>query len=202
MKSGWISPWWQAFALPDEWDVCGVVVPPITLWHSFALENIGNRYLWGGACTEDDAASLLMFVQRDMAHGKELLNPGLKNKRTRAILKVAKRLRKLEWSFVNAACREYVETCMRSVSRWQSGGSKPAAVPYQICLVSVLMKCMPIEQAWNTPYSQARCIFDAYAELKGDTSIMSTAAQEMEDNWDHYKDLEGTKEISLAARDN
>jgi hypothetical protein len=43
------------------------------------------------------------------------------------------------------------------------------------------------DRAWDVPYAYARCVCDALAEQAGDDSIMSPAAQEMEDNWPLYE---------------
>ena len=44
-----------------------------------------------------------------------------------------------------------------------------------------------LDEAWNMPYSEARCYYDAAAEGDGDDSIMDVRAQEMEDNWTEYE---------------
>ena len=71
----WISPWWQAACLPERWRVCGVDVPSLTVWHGYALENIGNRFVLAGDVPpdKDDCASLLMFAMGDMDHGRRLM---------------------------------------------------------------------------------------------------------------------------------
>ena len=109
-------------------------------------------------------------------------------------------LNRMEWEEVDAACREYVDSCMRVASRWQSGdGGKASGVPYQWHLLKALSGGDPekMEAAWNTPYAVGRCMFDAYAESKGDTNVMSSAAQEMEDNWEDYEGVEGTMKVSV-----
>ena len=183
MPTDWISPWWQATLLPDEWDVCGVSVPPLSVWHTFALENIGNRYLCGGPTDRDDAASLLLFAQHDMADGRRLMQPQFRNFRARQMRKMYRRLRKPSFTEIDAACIEYTKDCMRTTDRFKSDGSKPAAVPYQWQLVRIVSMSLPggLEQAWNMPYVTARCILDAYAEWKGDTSLMTPQVQHMTD---------------------
>lgn len=185
MRADWISPWWQAVCLPDTWDVCGVIVPPLSVWHTFALENIGNAYLCGGPVDKDSAASLLLFAQHDYQGGRRLMIEA--KFRTRAIRRMHKVLRKLPEQQVHDACTEYVDVCMRTPSRFhESTGGKPCAVPYQWHIVVRLSGGDParMESVWNMPYSRARCLYDAMAEQNGDGSIMSARAQEMEDNWD------------------
>ena len=198
MRDDWVSPWWQAVLLPERWDVCGVSVPPLSVWHTFALEQVGNRYLCGGEADKDDASSLLLFASRDMAGGRALI--WRDHARARAMRRMWKRLRRVEWSEVDDACSEYVDACLRAVSRWQKGGGKPMAVPYQWHIVCRLSGGDPAkwDAAWNAPYAQARCVFDAAAEAAGDDSLMSPAAQEMEDNWDDYKDVTETREVRLT----
>jgi len=197
MQKDWISPWWQASLLPDSWDVCGVTVPSLSVWHTFALENIGNHYLCGGSLDKDDAASLLLIASRDHRGGRRLFHAD--RYRIKAMKRIHRILNRMEWDQVDAACREYVDSCMRTPSRWNSGGGKPSGVPYQWHLIGKLSGGDPtkFEAAWNTPYAVARCVFDAYSESKGDSSIMTPAAQEMEDNWSEYKNQAETMEVSL-----
>lgn len=197
MRADWISPWWQAALLPDKWDVCGVTVPPLSVWHTFALENIGNAYLCGGKPGPDDAESLLIFASRDMAAGKRLFVAPFA--RARVMRKLFRRLRKMEWEDVDAACSEYVTECTRTASRWRSGSEKPGGVPYQWRLVQALRtgQARTLDEAWNTAYATARCLFDAGAESRGDDSIMTTEAQEMEDNWPAYDEITGTKLVGI-----
>ena len=94
MQEDWVSPWWQALTVPPAWDVCGVFVPRLSVWHVFALENIGNAYLYPDSAPDmDDAASLLLFASRDMAGGLRLLHGS--RRRERAMVRLAKRLSRL-----------------------------------------------------------------------------------------------------------
>ena len=197
MRQDWITPWWQAALLPDMWDVCGVTVPSLSVWHTFALENIGNHYLCGGSLDKDDAASLLLIASRDHRTGRRLVHAD--NYRARSMRRIHRVLNRMEWEQVDAACREYVDSCMRIPSRWQSGDGKASGVPYQWHLVRLLSAGDPskIDTAWNTSYAVARCVYDADAESKGDASIMSPAAQEMEDNWPDYKDQTEMMEVGI-----
>jgi len=188
MRQDWISPWWQAACLPACWDVCGVTVPALTVWHTFALESIGNPYLCGGAVGKDAASALLLFARHDRAGGRRLLLAP--HYRVRQMRRMYRRLRKLDPGAIHAACSEYVDTCTRGASRWQKGGTgHPCAVPYQWHMVFRLSGGDParLEAAWNLPYAVARCLCDAAAEQNGDDSILSIRAQEMEDNWPAYE---------------
>jgi len=180
MRDDWISPWWQAACLPASWDVCGVKCPPLTVWHTFALENIGNSYLVGGPVGKDAASSLLLFAKHDRAGGRKLIL--MPRFREREMQRMYRRLKDQDADMVHAACTEYVASCMRGASRWQKCGWKPYAVPYQWHIVARLG-----DAAWDMPYAEARCRCDALAEASGDDSIMSVRAQEMEDNWADYE---------------
>ena len=199
MREDWITPWWQAVCLPRKWDVCGFIVPSLSVWHTFALENIGNGFLCGGIIDYDDAASLLLFACRDMKQGLRLIHGH--NYRARQMFRMSKRLNKADWRELEAACSEYVTACTRGVSRWQKGGSKSCAVPYQFHIVLRLCRDYGLTQAqaWNSPYGMARACFDASTEAAGDDSIMNHAAQEMEDNWGEYKDITGEKNVELVG---
>ena len=181
MRRDWISPWWQAACLPDCWDVAGVSVPALSVWHVFALEQIGNPYLCGGPVDQDAAAALLLFARHDRAGGRRLmLQPYYRGREMRRMFR---RLRRLTIEDIHAACSEYVEVCTRGVSRWQKGNGKPCSVPHAWHIVARLG-----DRAWDMSYAYARCLCDAMAEQAGDDSIMSPAAQEMEDNWAEYTD--------------
>ena len=109
--------------------------------------------------------------------------------------------RKQEWEDIHAACFEYVKTCTRMVSRYErKEEGKKSVVPYQWHIVQLLTRgnLDNLESVWNMPVAQALCLFNAYAETQGDDSILSEKAQEMEDNWDKYKDVEGTRKIEIA----
>jgi len=183
MQDDWISPWWQAACLPDRWDVCGVSVPSLSVWHTFALENIGNAYLCGGPIDKDAAASLLLFASTDYRGGRKLMQ--LENHRGRRMRRMFKKLRPQDMLAAHEACQEYVDTCMRGVSRWNRNG-KPCGAPYQYHIVARLSGGDPfkIERVWNMPYATARAMCDAVAEQNGDDSLMTLKAQKMEDNWD------------------
>lgn len=187
MSDAWISPWWQAVVLPP-WNVCGVSVPSLTVWHTFALENIGNGYLCGGPCFKDDAASLLIFASHDFAGGRRIvLDDRYRYKQKK---KMYRRLRKLAPEYIGRACQEYVESCTRTASRYKSGpNSRSASVPFQWHVVQLMSRGDPckLEDAWNTTWTVARCLYDAYAEGQGDDKILDVDMQEMEDNWQEYQ---------------
>ena len=193
MLNDWVSPWWQAVCLPESWDVCGVSVPSLSLWHTFALENIGNRYLRGGACDKNDVASLLLFASRDMRGGRRLmLDSRYRDKR---LAKMSGLLKGADCVDLNTACVDYVETCMRSPRRWEKkdGAGRPSAVPYQVHIVRALCADYgtPICEAWNTAYAYARMLYDASAEANGDRSIMTPSAEALDDEM--FEKLEAEK---------
>jgi hypothetical protein len=172
----WVSPWWQAELLPDRWDVCGFVLPSLSVWHTFALENVGNKYLTSGQADRNDAACLLLLCGRNRKHGRRLmLNPDLLN---REMARVARRIRKMGWQSVNIACLDYVSSCLRTPGHWTKSDTtgKRVAAPYQFHIVRKL--CMEYgytaERAWDTEYARARCMYDASGEASGfDESLMS-----------------------------
>lgn len=173
MLPDWVSPWWQAACLPERWDVGGFSVPSLSVWHTFALENIGNGYLCGGPITIDDAAGLLLFASRDMAGGQRLMLR--QYYRERCLHRAARRLRKADWAQLHAACTEYVETCTRTAQPWEKveGGGSPCGTPYQWHIVRVLCADygLDLAAAWNTPYAYARCLHDAHREALGEVHM-------------------------------
>lgn len=177
MRKDWISVWWQAACLPKSIDVCGVSVPPLSVWHVFALESTHNPYLCGGRVTIDHAVALLSFAVTDRDGGRRLIWD--ERYRDRVQRRVLRRLLRNGFDRVHVACGEYVDISIRTASRWQRGGDKSCSVPYAWHMVSRLG-----DEAWNMPYAVARAKCDAMAEQNGDDTILSMKAQEMEDNWD------------------
>jgi len=185
MLLDWVSPWWQAACLPKRWDVCGVSVPSLSVWHTFALENLGNGYLCGGRGDMDDAACLLLIASGDMAEGRKLVDVSRPLYRQRQQHSMFRRLSKLEPADVAAACGEYAETCMREARRWKKkdGGGVVAGAPYQFHVVHALCAGyqMGLDDAWNTSYAYARMLYDARAEANGNASIATIAAEALAD---------------------
>lgn len=201
MRDDWVSPWWQAMLLPDQWDVCGVSVPSLSVWHVFALENIGNRYICGDGTNadKDDAASLLLFARRDMQGGRRLFaRPNYRARQTRSIYK---RLKRADDERVADACLEYVTVCMRHGNRINQAGASgtPCGTPEPWALVALLRSMGDtFDAAWNTPYATARALLDAHAESTGRAVMTPVYGEEMIDNWDEYKDQTDTKELRIA----
>ena len=179
--AGYVNPWWQATLLPDKWSVGGVVVNSLSLWHVFALDNIGNKYATGGACDRNDAAGLLLFAQTDMAGGRRLMLSPFH--RARQMRRMHRKLKRLDWVDLHTACIDYTESCLRRPDHFSEGGGKPVAAPYCWHLVLTLTDhCgATLDRAWNTPYAAARCYRDVWAESQGDTTLASEAAQEAMD---------------------
>ena len=199
MGEDWISPWWQALTVPRSWDVCGVSVPALSVWHYFALENIGNAYFRGGDPSADDAASLLLFCSRDMAGGLRLIHGD--NYRRRAMVRMARRLRVFTREQLDSACQEYVSTCTRSAHRVpQSGaGGTPAGTPTAWAIVSVLTSGgLAWAEAWDFPYVLARASLDAWDERQANAVMAPWLyGEHMFDNWPEYQKMTGSRSLSL-----
>lgn len=176
---GYVSPWWQAMLLPDRWDLCGIEVRAMSVWHTFALENLGNAYIYGGVCDKDAASSLIMFCQRDWMEGRALfLRPVY---RARALRGIYKTVSRMTFPNLDAAIRVYVQACNRTPDHKhpEDGSGKSGAAPYQWHVVSVLCSRygMSEAQAWNCPYARARCLYDTFQETRGDDSLADDRLQ-------------------------
>jgi hypothetical protein len=201
----WVSPWWQVAALPDSWRVCGVKVPALSVWHVYALENIGNRYIVGkGEPDLDDVTSLLLVASRDMEHGKWLLYRDGYSFRRRFLMTVRMwlYLRRHGIEGMLEDCREYVDGCMRHgtrMSKGGEGGGTPAGTPEPWAIVSMLIRAgVDYHTAWNHPYSSGRAVMDAEDEHSGNT-IMTPAdyGEYMVEHWEEVKDIEGVQKVRL-----
>jgi hypothetical protein len=179
--SEWISPWWQASCLPS-WDVAGVRVPSLSVWHVFALESLGNAFVAGGRCDRDASAALLILARTDREGGRRLMLDG--RHRKRAMRRILRAIRRVDDVTLYRACADYVRSCTHTARRWKSqkeGGG--LACPYQWHLVRSLCRDyhMDDETAWNTPYAYARCLYDTSAEAGGDETLMKPEYQQLDD---------------------
>jgi len=195
MSDDWVSPWWQGSCLPDRWSVCGISVPSLSVWHTFALEQLENRYIFGLDADRDDAASLLLVASRDRAGGRRLMLAP--NHRARQLRKMYRRIKKIPWDDLHDACTEYVETCIRQADSWTPGETpgtapRPYGSPLPFRIVSTLCQVYGYsrEDAWNEQFALASLYHDAHSENAGRISLLTPQAQEIEDNWDTVEDAE------------
>ena len=170
----YVSPWLQALLLPRKWDVCGVIVPPLSLWHVHILSACKNPYIVGGYPDKDSATELLIYASQDVENGRRLyLDSGYRRKVAKRIVKRLKRLSEEE---VRLAVCEYVQECMRvpahKIPVPKPGEVKPKGVkaPIPWILAEYVSGGNPdkVEKAFNTPYSMACCLFDAGRNVRGD----------------------------------
>jgi len=189
----WVSPWWQSELLPDRWDVCGFILPSISVWHTFALDNVGNKYLAGGRADRNDAASLLLLCGRNRSRGRDLLLD--ESALGREMKRIFRRIRNMAWDDIDAACTEYVASCLRTPRHWSKADNvgRKVAAPYQYHLVRKM--CMEygytVDQAWDTPYARARCMYDAAGEAAGyDESLMAPHHEKLDDEMSERSDAE------------
>jgi hypothetical protein len=183
MDSNWISPFWQAFSMPTHSRVCGLRVPPLSVWHVFALEQIGNTYMTGGMLDAGDVHQLLLVATSTRAQFLRLFhNP---RKMARAVARIRRRMLRNAWRRGPdpvAQCREYISQSMRVAGRWQTQGAKPCAVPHALHILSGAIRSgVAYDRAWDMPYATARCLYDVQAESQGDASIQTPAAQQVDE---------------------
>lgn len=183
MSVSYVSPWWQAAMMPPRWNVAGVMCGPLSVWHTYALEQLGNPYAIGGACTRADGVALLALCGCDMDAGRRIIMRT--GARARSILRVNIRTATRSDDAIHAACLDYVRSCDYTARRWQksAAGSKGAAAPYQYHIVHAMCRDynMLTQNAWDMPYAVARCQYDAAAEARGDDSLMRDEYMRMED---------------------
>lgn len=192
-----VPTWFQAALLPDRWRVAGVPCSAITVWHHFILEAVGNAYLYERPCDRNAALELLLYCSRDYQQGRALYTRMFY--RGRAERRLARVLRRQEWTDVDAACTDYVKTCLRVPQHKgppQEIGTngqlkappkaRTAAPPVGWILVQHLASGNPdkIEAAWNTPYATARSLFEAHRDIEGKTDTLESVDEESRiDEW-------------------
>lgn len=183
MSDGYITPWYQAALLPDKWDICGIEVRAMSVWHLYALENLSNAYVCGGIHDRDAAASLLLICQRDYAGVKDLfLKP---HTRARVLARIHKTVKNIPWIELDAACTDYCLTCTRIPEHLRDGKpgdksvgkllSAPIFWHIILCLCDQYQKTE--SEAWNTPYVRASCMFDVWREATGDETLACERVQ-------------------------
>jgi hypothetical protein len=180
MDADWISPFWQAFSQPSHVSVCGMSLPPLSVWHVFALENIGNTYIMGGLLDAGDAHQLLFVASRNRTGFLSVFHDSRRRKKALAIV----RRRMLRYAWLNPKadcvddCRQYVEQSLRVPGRWVKGGAKPCAVPNPLHILAGAVKMgIAYDAAWDMSYAAARCLFDTMAEQEGDDSVQTATSQ-------------------------
>ena len=176
-----VSSWLQAAVLPDWWDVANVRCKTLSVWHIFALSQLGNAYFTGQAPDKDAALSLLLFCSRDWREGRKLI---LSDKAlVRAIRSVGRKVRRVAWDKLDGCIREYLDGCTRAPGHKQTSGKsegRMAAAPIEWALVAWMTEGDPtrVEAAWNAPYVVARCMFDAARDIRGEDSTLETMDEE------------------------
>jgi len=181
-----VSTWLQAAALPERFDVCGVVCAPLSVWHVHVLTQSGSPYLTGAPCDRNAAAALLLWASRNHRHGARLMYRP--HALARAARHTAKRVMAVrDWLAADAACMDYVTSSLRTPGH-KSPARKPGkpssfravAAPLPWVLVSFLARGNPaaIEAAWDTPFAVARCLFDAWRDTTGDDDTLETLDEE------------------------
>jgi hypothetical protein len=183
MDSDWISPFWQAFAMPPRSRVCGMRLPPLSVWHVFALEYLRNTYIIGGIVDAGEARELMTVA--GMSRRRFLRAFHQRGGMTRALRRARRRM--LRNAMRRGAdpvmqCMAYVEQSMRVPGRWLKDGGKPCVVPHSLHVLAAAVRTgVALDAAWDMPYAQARCMFDIHAEGRGDESMQTAAAQEMDE---------------------
>jgi hypothetical protein len=184
----YVSPWMQACLLPRKWDVCGIVCPPLSLWHHYILRRNGNRYLAGVPGTDRDAATeVLMYASGGIEHGRRLYLE--KFYRTQIRNRIAAAVRKADWEDVDAAVCEYVCECIRIPSHKRAvskdgGAVKFASAPSEWILAEYAAGGDParMDAAWDSPYAMTVCMYDARRSASGeDESLIDEDREEVID---------------------
>jgi len=174
----------QAVLLPRTWDVCGIIVPPLSIWHVYILQTTGNSYLCGGDLTLDSAAEVLMYASLDVKDGRKLYTQPFFRQRHRN--KILKALNKIESVEIYNAMTEYISECVRTPSHKEvkssdSGvKSEPVAAPTAWILAEYLSGgvASKLDEAFNTPFSIACCMFDAKRNVAGEDDSLNSEIKE------------------------
>ena len=195
------SPWLQTLLLPRLWDVCGILVKPLSVWHVYVLQTSGNPYIKGGDVDLDSATEVLLYASSTLQEGRRLYwEPHYRAKRRKRIVN---KIRRLEWDNIHAAISEYVAACCRTpghkekIATPNDPAGKPMAAPPAWVYAEYFSRTDPkqIDDAFNMQFSLAACLFDAGRNVRGeDDSLISEEDEERID-----AKLERMAEMKKAA---
>ncbi|MCK9432568.1 MAG: hypothetical protein M0R00_06390 [Candidatus Omnitrophica bacterium] len=193
MSNGYVNPWWQSVLLPYKWDVSGIDILTMSVWHSYALYNLFNPYICGGVHNRDAAANLLLICRLDMNGGWRLYLDA--RARDKALARIHKRISPLKFDELDCACTDYCLACTRTPEHKRlpsnSGGKLMSGPPHRHI---VLCLCdhygMTVGEAWNRHYAMARCEYDIWREATGDESLVSPSLQMRNDISEEKRFLE------------
>ncbi len=181
----WVNPFWQAFTMAPHARVLGVRVSPLSVWHVFALEQLECAFIVGGEATLGDVVQLLFVVSQTRNEFLTCFHDAKKRDRKLTLVRrtMLRNAGKYEDS-PNAleVCRVYVSESMRVPGRWIKKGAKPCAVPHALHVFAAAVRGgVAYQSAWDMPYMTARCLFDIQAEQRGDESLQTAAAMQMDE---------------------
>jgi len=189
----YVSPWWQASVLPSRWDVCGFVVPALTVWHLWVLENtppgVGSPYLSNARDPDlDDAAAVILIAQHNRVAYLDKLQWDA-GRREAISKKIARRLKRTGEDQALGAVMEYVVECLRVPAHDYpvNDKGKPVRAPWQWHIVAALSGGDPAryDAAWDLPFALARSMCDVLRERQpgGDDTLADMRRQRSIDEW-------------------
>jgi hypothetical protein len=127
--------------------------------------------------------TLIAFAQTDYAGGRRLILDAATMRR--AVRRVARAVRKTDDITLANACTDYVVSCSHTVRRWAAKKQtiSESNTGYQWTILAVLCRDyhMTVDQAWNTPYALARCLYDGASRAQGDDTLMTPRQQAMDE---------------------
>lgn len=193
-----LSSWLQAATVPDRWNVAGVSCPALSVWHHFALEEMRNPIAWDLSEPDMNAVSELLIVcSRDYAGGRRLFTDDPYRKAVQK--KMYQAIRYQNHDVVRACAVDYFRSCTRVpghksppvklVQGMRIATDKDAkfiVAPQEWVLVDFLGRGDParISDAWNMPFSIARCLYDAHRNAAGEDTLLESRTEEARnDEW-------------------
>ncbi len=173
-----VSEWLTAALAPQKWDVGGFILWRLTVWHTFALERVGNAYLCNGDPTINDLAGLMLHAQCRAQESMRLFtNTRLTLRRMRDIHRRLTRMGEEKQRECHLMALDYVKACMVVPEHYRpESGEKGdhSRAPYQLHLLRCLCRVygVPLEQAWDMPYSWARALYDVDQDAEGARTLV------------------------------
>lgn len=160
--------------------ICGRNLKPFSLYHEFLLKNLKSPLICGGEYSSEDLLSAILICSLDFKECKQRLF--YKPSSFRWGLWI------LRWKYRNLnTAKESFEQYLSEYSlvpeHWENVNeeSKGYSAPWEMHLVHVLCKeynCT-LAEAWDMPLNLGRCLYDTWAESKGDESLISDHQYEL-----------------------
>jgi hypothetical protein len=173
------DPWFQAFFIEPPM-MCGTRLLPFSVAHDYLLIHFDNPYAEAdSAGTPEKLLEAVSICSRTWEQNRSGYMGTDQARFLRDIFRFSRRWgRRMNFAVADDSLRTYIAD-YRFVPEHED--HTPTENPVRIAapLHWHLVRCLcteygrTVSQAWNTAYNEAKCLWDVWAESKGDDTLMS-----------------------------